>query len=315
MLFTSTDELKAALGTLHKNLRFETLLSFVEQAEAKHLAPAVGLELLEKLAEPTAQLSADYLALRTRLRAPLVHYAVLEAAPFLAVAMGELGLVEQSAGNATPTRQWVYHNFVDAAAEQADQLLDVALVWLEFKAAEFPEYAESETVRESRAQLLRNAHELGKYLSIKNSRRAYLALLPFLSRVEELDLRPLLGNERLDALHEALAAGPALSAADKDLLAAVRPALAHGAMAAALPELSVSVTGAGIRVLSDNDGIRQRQAASPEVVAGLSRRAQGLATQYLERLNRLVDAGRTAPGDEPWAAELPDNSNSPSFRV
>lgn len=312
MLFTTSAELKESLGTLHKNIRFDTLLSFVEQAQAKHLAPAVGDALLSKLSEPTDQLSADYLALRTRLRAALVHYVVLEAAPFLAVAMGELGLVEQSAGNASPTRQWVYHNFVDAAAEQADQLLDVALLWLDFKAADFPEYQASDAYTESRTQLLPNAHALGKYLSIKNSRRAYLALLPFMQRVEELDLRPLLGDAPLDDLKAALVAG-SLSDAQKLLLAAVRPALAHLSMATALPELSVSITGAGIRVLSDNDGIRQRQAASADVVAALSRKAQGLATQYLERLNRLVDAGR--PEAEPWAVELPDNTNSKSFRV
>lgn len=312
MLFTTTEELKAALGTLHRNIAFGTLLSFVEQAEAKHLAPAVGSALLDALGQPSAQLTAPYQALRTRLRATLVHYVVLEAAPFLAVAIGELGLAEQSAGNATPTRQWVYNNFVDAAAEQADQLLDVALVWLDFNAAAFAEYRASDAYQESRSQLLANAHELGKYLSIKNSRRAYLALLPFLARVEALELRPLLGDDALDALRAALAAGT-LSAVDKQLLAAVRPALAHLTMATALPELSVSITGAGIRVLSDNDGIRQRQAASADTVAALSRKAQGLATQYLEQLNRLVDAGR--PQAEPWAAELPDNSNSPSFRV
>ncbi|MDB5270080.1 MAG: hypothetical protein JWP58_3120 [Hymenobacter sp.] len=312
MLFTTTEELKASLGTLHKNLRFDTLLSFVEQAEAKHLAPAVGAELLEKLSEPTEQLSADYQALRKKLRAALVQYAVLEAAPFLAVSIGELGVVEQSALNAAPSRQWVYHNFVDAAAEQADANLDIALLWLDTKAADFPEYQASANYAEARGQLLRNAHELGKFLSIKNSRRAYLALLPFLARVEELELRPLLGDERMDALHAALVAGN-LSVGDAALLAAVRPALAHLTMATALPELSVSITGAGIRVLSDNDGIRQRQAAPADVVGALSRKAQGLATQYLERLNRYVD--NTRPDEEPWAVTVPDNSGKPSFRV
>ncbi|MBF9239455.1 hypothetical protein I2I05_18830 [Hymenobacter sp. BT683] len=314
MLFTTTAELKESLGTLHKNMKFETLLSFVEQAEPKHLAPAVGFELLEKLGLPTAELDADYLALRTRLRASLVHYAVLEAAPFLAVAMGELGLVEQSAGNATPTRQWVYHNFVDAAAEQADQQLDVALMWLDFKAGAgaFPEYVQSEQYQLSRGQLLHSAHELGKYLSIKNSRRAYLALLPFLQRVEELELAPLLGEDRLAALRTALRSG-APSQPDQKLLALVRPALAHLTMAAALPELSVSITGAGIRVLSDNDGIRQRQAASADVVGALSRKALGLATQYLERLRRHLDA--ESPLAEVRAAELFDNSGKPTFVV
>jgi hypothetical protein len=313
MLFTTTDELKGALGTLHRNMQFETLLSFVEQAEAKHFAPIFGLELLEKLSQASADLSITYQALRTRLRASLVHFVVLEAAPFLAVSMGELGLVEQSAGSATPARQWVYHNFVDAAASSAEQLLEVAMVWLEFKATEFPEWMASPAAQDSRAQIIRGAHELGKYLSIGNSRRAYYALLPFLSRVEELELQPLLGDTRLALMHTALKEGGQLSDVDKEFIAAVRPALAHRAMAIALPELAVSITGNGIRMLSDNDGIRQRHAASADVVAQLSRKADSVATQYLERLRRLIDSEE--PEAEPTAAELPDNTNSPSFRV
>jgi hypothetical protein len=312
MLFATTEELKESLGTLHRNLSFETLLSFVEQAEAKHLVPVFGTELLEAVSAEKSGLGPVYLAMQKRLRACLVHYVVLDAAPFLAVSLGELGMVEHSAGSATPARQWVYNNFEDAAANSGDQLLDVALVYAEFKAEFLPEWSGSEACRSSREQLIRNAHELSKYLSIGNSRRAYLALLPFMQRVEELELRPLLGDERLDALHLALQAGN-LSAEEKKLLDLVRPALAHRTMATALPELAVSITGSGIRVLADNDGIRERKAASATTLSALAAKADGVATQYLERLNRYIDAQQ--PEAEPWAAELPDNSNSPSFRV
>ena len=39
MLFNNVTELKASLGTVHKNLNPETLLSFIGQAEALCLVP------------------------------------------------------------------------------------------------------------------------------------------------------------------------------------------------------------------------------------------------------------------------------------
>ncbi|GAB2954827.1 hypothetical protein GCM10027048_20470 [Hymenobacter coalescens] len=312
MLFTTTEELKQHLSTLHQNLRWETILSHVEQAETTHLAPYVTQELIDELSQPTADLSPVQVALRKRLRDAAAHYIVLDAAPFLAISAGDVGMMEQRTDQATGARQWVYNNFVDAAADNGDRLLDAALVWLEFKADDFPTWNDSDLARASRELLLQNAHEVSRFVGIQESRRTFGALLPYLRQVEDLEIRPLLGDELTDELKAALAARQ-LSAEQKQLLEQLRPALAHRAYAVALPFLSISVTGRGIRLLSDNDGIRQRLAAPEKVVASLASAADQVATQYLERLKRHVDGGR--PDAEPWAVTQHSNADRKSFRV
>jgi hypothetical protein len=312
MLFTTTEELKQHLSTLHQNLRWETIFSHVEQAETSHLAPYVTQELIDELSRPTAQLSAVQVALRKRLRDALAHYVVLDAAPFLSISAGDVGMMEQRTDHAQGARQWVYNNFVDAAADNGDRLLDAALVWLEFKAADFPTWDESELARAGRELLLPNAHELSRYVGIQQSRRTFCAMLPYLRQVEDLEIRPLLGEVAMDALQDALAARE-LDEAQRKLLELARPALAHRAYAVALPFLSISVTGRGIRLLSDNDGIRQRPAAPEKVVTNLAAAADKVATQYLEGLKRHIDAGR--PEAEPWAVTQHSNEGRKSFRV
>ena len=49
MLFNNVAELKASLGTVHKNLNPDTLLSFIGQAEALYLVPVLGEGLVEQL--------------------------------------------------------------------------------------------------------------------------------------------------------------------------------------------------------------------------------------------------------------------------
>jgi hypothetical protein len=312
MLFSTTDELKACLGTTHQNLNFDTLQSFVDQAETVHLVPVFGFELIEELSVAGEQLSDVQKALRQHMRKALGFYAVLEAAPFLAVSMGEMGMMEPQTQNAGPARQWVYNNFVQAAADNADKLLDAALTWLEFKAADFPTWTASQAYRTSQELFIPSAGVLGKYLSINGSRRTYLAMLPFLRRVEDLELRPLLGEELFDELKARLMARE-LTDEDKKLLKELQPAAAHLAMSGGITELSIAITAGGFRLLSDNDGIRQKLAAPADRVAALSRTAAGLATRYLENVKRLLDAQR--PEAEPNAAELYDNAGKPSFWV
>ncbi|MCC2546409.1 hypothetical protein LJY25_08130 [Hymenobacter sp. BT175] len=312
MLFSTTEELKEALGSTHKNLNFETVKSFVDQAETVHLVPAVGFELLAELSAGDEELNEAQKALRKHLRAALGYYAVLESAPFLAVSMGELGMMEAQTQNMTGARQWVYNNFVQAAAGNGDKMLDVALTWLEFKATDFPTWTSSEAYQSSQELFISGAHVLGKYIGIGDSRRTFLAMLPALRRVEDLNLRPLLGDEACDEL-KARIVGRTTTPADKKMLDLLRPALAHLGLSSALPELSIAITGSGFRLLSDNDSIRQSQAAPAERVAALSRSEASIGTSYIERLKRHLDA--LHPEEESSAASLYDNAGKPSFVV
>jgi hypothetical protein len=314
MLFNTVEELKANLGTVHRNLKVETMLSFVRQAEGIYLVPVLGEGLVEQLGNlPEVSPDPRLVELRTRFRAALAYYVVLEAAPFISIAFGEMGMSEQSAQHAAPSRQWVYNNFVEAAAASAEKLLDLALAWLDDHAAEYADELDSKEYRSRKRLLISNAAQLGAYLATAGSRRFFLALLPTLRQVEELEIADLLGDDLLETLRDGLASGEEPSAATAKLLGLVRPVLAHRALAQGVLTMNVALSGTSLRLLSDNEAVRQRQALSEQAVSALSQQATANAEKYQAKLTAHLDALR--PTEAPISATLYDNSNSPSFCV
>jgi len=314
MLFNNVEELKASLGTVHRNLEPQTLLSFIEQAEALHLVPVLGEGLVAQLGNlPAVDAPAHLVALRAKFRAALAYYVVLEAAPFLSVSFGDLGMMEASTDKSAPSRQWVYNNFVEAAAASADKLLDVALAWLDAHAADYAEELDSTEYRSRKGLLIGSAAQLGQYVATGGSRRFFLALLPTLRQVEEFEIGDVLGADLLEQLREGLAGGEAPSPATARLLGLVRPVLAHRAFAQGVLSLSVALTGASLRLLSDNEAVRQRQAATPEAVSALSQQATATADRYQARLVAHLDA--LTPTAAPQAVQVRDNTGSPTFWV
>ncbi len=313
MLFNEVEELRARLSSVHQQ-NASSLLSYVATAETLHLAPVLGEGLVEQLGSlPASGAPAHLLTLRDKFRAPLAYYAVLEAAPFLSVTLNDMGATESEAPNSPSVRQWVYNNFVEAAAATADKLLDQALAWLELHAADYADELDSAEYRSRKRLLIASADELGRYVATAGSRRFFLALLPTLRQVEDFDIEDLLGAELLEELRDGLASGLPPTPATRELLRLVRPVLAHRAIAQGVLSLSVALTGTSLRLLSDNEAVRQRQAASPEALSALSQAAHGYADKYQAKLATYLDALRpTAP---PVLATLYDNSNSPSFWV
>jgi hypothetical protein len=313
MLFNTVEELKACLSTVHKS-QAASLLGFVATAEALHLAPSLGAGLVYQLGNlPATGAPAHLVALREQLRPALAYYVVLEAAPLLAVSMNDLGVNEQQAAGAAPSRQWVYNNFIEAASSTADKLLDLALAWLDDNAADYVQELDSKEYRSRSRLLIANAAQLGMYLATGYSRRFFLALLPTLRQVEEFEISDLLGETMLENLRDGLQSSLPPSAATKQLLGLVRPVLAHRALAQGILSMSVALTGTTLRLLSDNEAVRQRLAADEKAISALSQQATANAEKWQAKLAAYLDKQR--PTEPTVSAELHDNRGSKSFVV
>jgi hypothetical protein len=89
--------------------------------------------------------------------------------------------------------------------------------------------------------------------------------------------------------------------------------VAHQAFANGILNLSVALTGTSLRLLSDNEAVRQRLAAPAETVSALSQQAQAAATKYQARLVAYLDS--LTPTAAPQAVQVRDNAGSASFWV
>lgn len=327
MLIRTIEEMKTVLGTVSQNTKFSTVLPYVEQACLIHLVPVLGNELL---AELEARLLEDDQTVSFRealaaVRRPLAYFAMLEALPFLNVHISDAGVMEANPTAAGPARQWSYQGVELATARNAEVFLDAAVRHFEDHAASWPAWSQSEACTVRRGQLMPDALTLSKYLNLQGSRRAYLAFQPFLERAEELSIRPLVSGLLLDVLKERLMGG-VQTPADTALLQRLRPALAQLALAEALPELTISMSGAGLSVLTDSYVVKQRLASSQDEIERLAARARGYSDRYVAELQaflaRNVDAypeyrdseAYQSPGSQP-TYQLPDNAGKPSFVV
>lgn len=316
-MFTTLAELRAVLPSVPKN-NAESLLSFADTAAALHLAPSLGQGLLDQLsALPATGADARLVLLRDKLRRPLAYYIALEAGPQLAVSLNDLGMTEASTAQAAPSRQWVYNNWLENTSSTADKLLDLALAWLDAHAADYADELDSPEYRSRASLLVASADELGRYVATGGSRRFFLALLPSLRQVEDFEVSELLGEALLEQLREGLASGQAPAADTRKLLGLLRPYVAHLALSQGVMSLSVALTGVSLRLLSDNEAVRQRQALGPEQLSALSQQAASTAEKWRAKLATYLDAQRAAatPAWPTVSAELYDNAGKASFWV
>jgi hypothetical protein len=356
-MFKSVEDLRGYLAGAQKNLSDKTILPFVEQAAIKHIIPFIGNSFYQQTLEayqPAASLDALDEATRTLVKLiqrSLAYYTLLEAMPFVTVVVGDGGLAETSTQNSMPIRQWNYHKLEASCAENGDVYLDFLLAYLEEHLDDYPDWRESGHFTHSRQLVINHTAELSRLVPINNSRRAFLTLRPYIARAEELYLLPVLGPELFEALknhildvesasdgqetpeepatdHQPKAGIGWATGPDLDLLRErCRKVVAQYAVVEALPEVAVQLTGAGIRVLSDNDGIKQRFAAGERELSARMVKAMKLGEHYLEQLKIFLDTHvemypeyQQSPAFQKKQGkrksyQVKDNAGKPSFRV
>lgn len=321
MLIKTKEELKKYISTLHKNTSHDTLLSFIEQAEFKYVMPFVGPELMEELqvAYDEGTLSEAQQTLLKLLGKAIAFYALLDTLPFLNASIGDTGVMENQPSGSAPARQWVYHHLENSTATNADVFLDLALSHLDKHKDLFPAWSESETYKESKSLYINTTAELSRLTNVQGSRRAFISLQPFILRAEEFYIVPVLGNELHQLLKDSLLDPAAQNQAQRELLRLVKRALAQYTLVESVPELAFTHTGAGLKVLNENDGIRQRQGISMAERINMATLARSRAEIYMEDLRRFLDTqmqeGEAVASDNQQAYIPFNNTATPSFWI
>lgn len=331
-MFKDVDEIKKHFSGVQKNMTTKTVMPFVDQAAIRYIIPAIGEEFYGEIKEAYKGDTTDTKLKNAieHIQRALAYYTFLDALPFLSMAIGDLGAHETQTQNSTPVRQWVYNNMEAACAASADIFLDNLLLFLETKADDYPTWKNSEAYTVSKELFFTSASEISRYINIGNSRRAYLVLRTYIRRAEDMYLLPVLGSdlfEDLKAKHKA----NSFSADEKKLFEKMRKPLAQHTLSEALTEAGMlisgfQIVGGGIRIVNDNEGVKQRLATSPEQLSALKNNAEKLAAMYRNDLKLYLDnnadtfelyKNSTFYVDQTIRRtyQLPDNSNSPSFRV
>lgn len=289
-------EFKDFFPGVNKNMAWDTLQPFVQQAEDQEIIPAIGLPFHQELDteyQSTGSIADQHKAYVFRLlRSALAHYAMYYALPQLTLRVGDAGTNETSASDIIPTRQWVFQLNRWETLRTASKYMDMTLAAMEAKVADgvavFDTWKNSDAYSENRALLIPNARAFQQYYNIDNSRMTYMKLQPYIRKAEQRFLLPL-----LDAFYTELSTQQkenTLSTENQSILPAVQRLLAEYTVILAIPDLNFVNDGAGWRVIENPNANPLPQQQAMAAVQQLHTKAEQNATHFEVELKNLLYA-------------------------
>jgi hypothetical protein len=276
------------------NTRWATIEPFVRQATDRYILPHIGSamygELMDHIDEGDEDEHLDTFI--GYLRDALAHYAMYHALPKLNVVVGDLGVGQNrpTEGNFNATGQWQYKSTMWALIESADASMDIALSYAEARVHAgddfFHLYAES-SGRSRVPALYRTTDEMQRYVDIRNSRRTFLRVAPYVDIAYVRHIRPVVGDAFYNDLIGKMDAGT-LDAKESGALEHIRRALAMYAMTEAIPAINAIVEGDGVRVATHTDFYDSRNNATPNATEVLIARLAKNAATYRADLQEYL---------------------------
>jgi len=303
MLITTIEELDELTGIGLGN-SYERYRVHLQQAEHDQLKPILGDTLYDRL---VADYDADAITTEpdTRLlalsQAVVGNFGLAESLDRGQVHISDQGIHKNEDSAYHYQKVEAQNSFFRAGYRAVEQLLQ----FLEKHADTYTDWKESDNYAEQRSYLIPSATEFQKHYNIMGSRRTYLALRPYMRRVEQFQLEPILGSERYAELQQTVQDDANLTAeakADNETLldTYVRPALAYLSLSQAIPELSLNISAQGIHLSEEqavSDKASSREQATEQQQLRLSERLADTADQHLQRLKAFL-APDTAVSDE-----------------
>ena len=300
-LIKDTAELKAHVGTIQKNINFNTLLPNVEQAEIRYIIPYIGEAFYENLNTKHAASSGstEEIELINRLGRAIAFYTLLDSMPMLNISIGELGIHQSSSndGTSNPASGWAYWNALLEMSKKADYFFEHALAYLDANASAliFTIYNSSTEKEAQRKLIINNASGYAAHLGIEESRRTFLKVRPYIATVEKRIIKSKIGDEMYAELKAEILAN-SISAANSTLLEELTIAIANLATFEALPFLSIAINDSGIHVVNENENVRQKTQADKTEKSMMMER---LLTNGNEAMSAAIRILYKTPADYP----------------
>lgn len=142
-LFISTDDVKRK-SILKGNLDVDNFIQYIEVAQDTHILSFLGTDLYNKISADiiASTLTGVYLTLTTDYIKPmLIHWSVVEALPFLASTVDNVGITKRSSENSEVTSKEDVDFMIEKARQIASNYTDRFIAYICENSDLFPEYS------------------------------------------------------------------------------------------------------------------------------------------------------------------------------
>ena len=255
-------ELKELIGFIHKSINFQNLRSYIEFAQ-REVISIVGERLfnqahdhyhsehyLLQVNDPTS----DYFILDQlvqKLQLCVALHAYRRYAPGADLSHSDKGRQIFVSDQEKPAFEWQIEkdneNLLSLASEATESLLEFLEQYADYPQGQVPllAWASSEQCQASRSLLISSAREFEKVAPIGASRLTFLALAPFLQRIQNNEIRACFQPVRFTELTAQLALAE-LSEQNKLILEMAVQPLGLLALSSAIKRMAVRVMEDGV---------------------------------------------------------------------
>lgn len=241
-LITTTEDIKAANSAITYNLDFDSIRSFVDDASLKYIQPVIGADTYARLNSESAELWLQAADLARKAEA---NFAIALYTNFGSVKLGENGAMVYQDEKYRIASDKKVAALVNQAMADGYLTLECLVDHLEKNRQTFVEYAQSNARKNNRRRFINSTEEFDAVLFINKNATLFNSLKGYITDAEIEHIEPLLGEDFTEDLRKKVTDNNC-SALEEDLLLMVGRAVAHYAIASAIPYRAVNVDTNGL---------------------------------------------------------------------
>lgn len=227
----------------------DSFKKYIRSAERAYMHKYLSKAEYERVIaeDPTTDDVADQVIRAT------ICLAYYKFVPFNAVNLTNAGITQVRSETQISAKQEAIEDLRLACYNEGFEELESALLAFEAAPSTYNLWAASDAATTSKALIFRNATDYSKYVNIRELRRVFVTLLPSIRTVQNSVIRQVLGKAFLQDLLETVSAENTIL-----INTYLKPALAHLAMADAIPNLAVQLGDYDMMLLFDNTGANRQ---------------------------------------------------------
>lgn len=269
---------------LSKTLKLVHVTPSIEAAEIKYIIPEIGQEMYDELDaayNAEEELSEEYAALLSKVQRALANFAALLYMPIAEVNFSDAGIQRQE----TDTNKTAFirqiKNLEESFLKAGYDAIEVLLKFLEANKDDYGTWAESSAYTISKELFINTAEDFNKVVNIGSSRRFFNSVRQTIRKVEEFNVKPVVGDELYEELKEQIETGE-VSEENEPLVSLIKKAVAHLTVADSLTSR--------VATISDYAGLIHPNTGALEFASA----SEKAASDYVEeRIKKETTDGET----------------------
>lgn len=325
MLFTSIDEVKNYL-VVGAATDFNRLKPHISNVETAYIRPLLGSVLFDELQDfydetPTGTLTDVQEATKeliTIVQKSIIHLAYWVGFAVLNAHISDGGFKRSESQTIKSLLKSQEDDLKEYFKTAGFNAMDEVLEYIEANIAHFNEFKVSANWTILKSAFIPDTKTFNSIIQIGNSRLTFLRLKSYATLVEDLDIRPVLGDAIFDEVKsEMVKDEPAAKVTA--LLPFIRKAIAFLSAAMLMEESGADLTEKGLYFESTTATAasdRNKQPAKLEQIAALTQRNRMYGENYLEGLKSFLIRNQTswpAYSQQSGTVLRRDNTNKKSF--